>query len=138
MGRLPALLGGLVPISSPYPASAGGDGVRIEWHEGAIATLLESPTGEVGKWLERAGERVADRARSLAPRDTGQLADSIDSGVEMGSHGLEARIGPAEDRNARAEGRRANEDVARFVELGTSRRRASPFLRPALDAARGG
>ncbi len=137
MGSLPSLLGGIVPVSSPYPASAGGEGVRIEWHEGAIATLLESPTGEVGKWLERAGERVADRARTLAPRDTGQLADSIDSGVEMGSQGLEARIGPAEDRNARAEGRRANEDVCRFVELGTSRRRARPFLRPALDAARG-
>ena len=127
-----------MPVSSPYPASAGGEGIRIEWHEGAIATLLTSPTGPVGLWLERAGERVAERARSLAPVDTGQLRDSIDSDVTTGGlGGMEARIGPAADRNSRSESNKPNEDVARWVELGTSRRRSRPFLRPALDAARG-
>ena len=127
-------------ISSPYPAAGGGDGVRVEWDEGAIATLLTSVDGPVGDWLEKAGQRVEERARTLAPRDTGQLADSLDHEVLLDDGALEARIGPAEDRNdrpgdpARSEPR-VNEDVARWNELGTSRRRARPFLRPALSAA---
>ena len=126
-----------MPVSSPYPASAGGEGIRIEWYEGAIATLLDSPTGPVGVWLAKAGDRVADRARSLCPSDTGQLRDSIDSDVTSeGLGGMEARIGPTTDRDQRSEGK-VNADVARWVELGTSRRRAQPFLRPALSAARG-
>jgi len=127
-------------VSSPYPASGGGDGVRVEWHDGAIATLLTAPDGPVGDWLRKAGERVEARMVDLAPRDTGQLADSITSEVVLDGGALEARIGPAADRNERPgdpprSEPRVNEDVARWVELGTSRRRAKPFMRPALGAA---
>jgi len=127
-------------VSSPYPAAGGGDGVRVEWYDGAIATLLTAPDGPVGDWLRRAGERVETRMVELAPRDTGQLADSISSDVGLDDGTLEARIGPAEDRNARPgdparSEPRVNEDVARWNELGTSQRRARPFMRVALSAA---
>lgn len=126
--------------SSPYPASGGGDGVRVEWHEGAIAALTTAPDGPVAAWLRKAGERVEARMVELAPRDTGQLAESIASGVVLDDGALEAQIGPAQDRNARPGDPsrtvpRVNEDVARWNELGTSNRRARPFMRVALSAA---
>lgn len=130
-------------ITSPYPASGGGDGIRVEWDQGAIATLTADVDGPIGKWLAKAGERVERRMVELAPRDTGQLAESISSDVVNDGGQLEARIGPSSDRNDRTQDPprrepRVNEDVARWVELGTSNRKARPFMRPALAAADGG
>ena len=61
-------------------------------------------------------------ARALAPVDTGNLKSSITADV-TGSRGtVRGEVGPT-----------AN--YGRYVENGTSRQRAQPYLRPATDAA---
>lgn len=78
-------------------------------------------------------EIVADRARQLAPVDTGRLRDSI--GVSLtppremsfSIRGDEVRvyIGPS-----------ADVAYAPYVEFGTWRQAPHPFMRPALDMTR--
>lgn len=67
-------------------------------------------------------ERIKDRARALAPVDTGKLRDSIK--VEKVATG-KYEVGPGDEV-----------DYALFVELGTSRTRAQPYMRPAIEAER--
>lgn len=65
-------------------------------------------------------ERIAQEAQGRAPRDTGELADSI-----------EAK--PGEDDEYRVE---VGVWYAHFLEFGTSRQGARPFLTPAAEAER--
>lgn len=85
--------------------------------------LVTGPASEVGKDLKRRALQVERAAKRLAPVDTGRLRSSITN--ELGAEGddLVARIG-------------TDVDYAAYVELGTSRAPAQPFLRPALDAGR--
>jgi HK97 gp10 family phage protein len=76
---------------------------------------------EVRDELGVRGEAVAARAQALAPRDTGALAASISSSLDLaGVLGWEATI-------------EAAVRYAVFVEYGTSDTPAQPFLRPAGD-----
>lgn len=74
--------------------------------------------------LARVGLRVQNAARSFCPVDTGRLRSSIQY-----VPGRDA-LGPFFDVGT-------NVEYAPFVEYGTSRTRAQPFLRPALAQAVG-
>ncbi len=96
------------------------------------------PEERVRKALHDGAQVLVDEMRRLAPVDTGRLRDSIQA---------------VDDRDARVYGKVSAGDVsvyvgpvgstedgdvfyARFIEFGTSRRAAEPFLRPALAARR--
>jgi HK97 gp10 family phage protein len=95
---------------------------RIVFDEAALKALFDSPDGPVGKYLAKGAVRVTRRAKELAPVDTGRLRSSIDNDLGRDDRGLVARIG-------------SDVVYAPYVEFGTRRMRAQPFLRPALDAA---
>lgn len=120
------------------------DDVFIRFDDAALAELFSSPDGPVGKALSRVAIKVERRAKQLASTpgtgrrygrhrasapgnppapDTGRLRASISREVGKVGTVLVARVGT---------------DVAygRYLELGTSRMAARPFLRPALDAGR--
>lgn len=72
------------------------------------------------------GLKVQNRARQLAPVDTGRLRSSIQStGLQRDARGAYVDVG-------------TNVFYAGFVEFGTRRQGAQPYLRPALlEAAQG-
>jgi HK97 gp10 family phage protein len=83
--------------------------------------------------LKRRGERIAKRARDLAPKDQGHLIESIRVGTKLskrqrrshkkfGPDDIEVFIGPGPD------------PAAHLQEFGSSRHGAQPFMRPAWDA----
>lgn len=100
-----------------------GTYVRID--EAGLARLLESEEGPVAKDLLRRLIKVERAAKRLCPVDTGRLRSSIthDPDLRRDEQGLYGVVG-------------TNVEYAPHVEFGTSRMRAQPFLRPALDAAR--
>jgi HK97 gp10 family phage protein len=72
---------------------------------------------EVEMGLDPVGADMVDLARSIVPVDTGALRESI----YHRPAGLELEFGAAMD-------------YASYVEFGTSRMRAQPYMRPSLDA----
>lgn len=120
----------------------------IRFHDEALRQLLDSPDGPTGRYLHAAGLAVQSAAKRLASTpgrgrtytrgnvthvasapgdppavDTGRLRASISSELARDAQGLHARVG-------------SRYDVALFLELGTRRMAARPFLRPALPAAK--
>lgn len=91
--------------------------VRID--RAALGQLLASPTGAVAKDLERRALSIEGAAKRLCPVDTGRLRSSITHALGVDVQGLKADIG-------------SDVEYAVYVELGTSRAAAQPFLRPAL------
>lgn len=81
--------------------------------------------GDVARLVSRIGHEVADDAQRFAPVDTGLLKSSIAAdSVTHGPTGWSVRVW-------------ARTHYAVFVENGTSRMRARPYLRPALFKHRG-
>lgn len=76
---------------------------------------------EANAMIDRVGEDVAEAARGNAPVDTGALRDSIQSQASE-----EGGAEPSADIVA-------DVPYAAFVEFGTYKDAAQPFLRPALD-----
>jgi len=72
----------------------------------------------------KGAEAVQRRATSLVPVDTGRLKSSIGYVIEGGPTGPIAYVG-------------SEVEYAIFVEQGTWRSSAQPYLVPALDAVRG-
>jgi HK97 gp10 family phage protein len=96
---------------------------EIDWDDGVIEAMFR-PGGQVHNEVQRRAVKVERAAKRLCPVDTGRLRSSIThSEPERRGDVLVVRIG-------------TNVEYARFVELGTSRMSAQPYLRPALDAAR--
>lgn len=89
----------------------------------ALERLFSSPSGPVGKELVRRSVRVERAAKQACPVDTGRLRSSIAREVGNDERGLVARIG-------------TDVSYGIYVEFGTARMRAQPYLRPALGAAR--
>lgn len=87
----------------------------------AILTIVRR---EVGRINFEVAQRGADRARLLAPSRTGALIESID----VVGGGMTWRFG-----SFTYEGR---SKVPIWVEYGTSRTPAHPFMRPAQEGAR--
>lgn len=95
----------------------------IIFYPGAINRLVNSPDGPVARELARRAVQVDRRAKQLAPVDTGRLRSSISWRLGSDGKGLFALVG-------------TDVHYAPYVELGTSRMAAQPFLRPALEAAK--
>lgn len=74
--------------------------------------------------LVKVGLQVQSKARSLCPVDTGRLRSSIVMVKGRDGTGFYVEVG-------------TNVSYARFVEFGTSKMRARPFLLPAVALASG-
>lgn len=94
---------------------------RVRLDTAAIDKLLTSPAGPVGKAVTQATVRIERTAKQLCPVDTGRLRSSIARALDQDARGLVGIVG-------------TDVDYAPYVELGTSRAGAQPFLRPALAA----
>ena len=93
----------------------------VEINGAALAELFTSPSGEVARDLQRRALQVDRAAKQLCPVDTGRLRSSITNELGQDGDGLVATIG-------------TNVEYAPYVELGTSKMAAQPFLLPALEA----
>lgn len=97
-----------------------------------LSAVASFTSVDVGSWIEanvtpkvkNAGERSAillmDTAKSIVPVDTGRLRDSIDYQVTEDAQQITWIISP-------------HTEYAEFVELGTYRQAAQPYMRPAWD-----
>ena len=97
------------------------DVVIYRLNEAELNRLVFLPEGPLGQHLLRVAIRVEKRAKYMSPVDTGRLRSSITHALFREDGELVAHIG-------------TNVEYALFVELGTSRMSAQPFLRPALAA----
>lgn len=84
-------------------------------YDGGLAELMQELENGAGGIVSAIGERVAQSARELCPVDTGALRDSIEVSVQGNSAVVSA-----------------NTDYAAYVEFGTSKMPARPYLVPAL------
>lgn len=94
----------------------------VEFNGDALRELFTSPDGEIARDLQRRALQVDRAAKQGCPVDTGRLRSSITNEIGQDGEGLVAVIG-------------TNVEYAPYVELGTSRMAAQPFLLPALEAA---
>jgi len=81
--------------------------------------VLRSPDGRVAAELARIAQDIVNAAKILAPVDTGRLRASIGWTIGTTSSGLFAEVG-------------TNVEYAPFVEFGTGRASAQPYLIPAI------
>lgn len=91
----------------------------VAWFGDKITAAAKANTV---KLMEKWGPQVVARAKELVPVDTGQLKNSI--GWTMRQSDMTLQI-------------HADQFYAIYVEMGTSRQPARPFLRPALNVIRG-
>ena len=90
--------------------------VSIESHVGEVKDALPE---QIERALIAIGLTAESHAKDHCPVDTGRLRNSISHQVDMGDRS--AIIG-------------TNVEYAAYVELGTSRMRAQPYLRPACES----
>lgn len=84
-------------------------------YDGALGALADEIEERVSAAIAAGAETVKEHAQSICPVDTGNLRDSI----AVSQDGTGAEIS-------------ANTDYAAYVEFGTSKMAAQPFLVPAL------
>lgn len=96
---------------------------RVDLNQVALHSLLVSPTGPVSRFMLRKGVLVSNAAKVLCPVDTGRLRASIGVSQTFTSGGSVTTVG-------------TNVEYGGYIEYGTSRQRAQPYLRPALAAVR--
>lgn len=101
---------------------------KLEWNAGEYLRLTRGPTGAVARDLSRRGVRIEAAAKNFAsgnsggPRvRTGRLRSSISWALGEDALSLYVDVG-------------TNVEYAAYVELGTSRAKPYPYLRPALRA----
>lgn len=90
--------------------------IDIDWSRTGLDHIQALVSGFTGDVIEE----ITDDMRRMVPVDTGALLESIDS-IHEGLHGL-ITVGT---------------DYWEFVEYGTSRMAAQPFIRPAIYRERG-
>jgi HK97 gp10 family phage protein len=98
--------------------------VRVTVNQGALHSLLSSPTGPVSRAMLRKGILVSNAAKVLCPVDTGRLRSSIGVRQTFSPTGATTIVGTVVEYGG-------------YIEYGTSRMRAQPYLRPALRAVEG-
>lgn len=103
-----------------------------------LAALPEAIKGEIRKALVASAEEIVSLAKSLVPRDQGDLYDSIDwkfgAGVPVGTVSLARRA--LGDLSVTVFAGDDKAFYARWVEFGTVKMRAQPFFFPAYRAVR--
>lgn len=101
----------------------------IQWDVSEVVALGRGWDAALGRvpqivqdQLLKAGDKVADRARTLAPKQTGHMADSIEANLLRQNYGADVavEVGPTAY-------------YGRYVEHGTSMMPPRPFLGPAAD-----
>lgn len=97
--------------------------VEVVFDDAALDALLNGPDGPIGRDLARRTNAVHRAAVRLVPVDTGRLRSSIAQALGSDGEGLYGIVG-------------TDVEYGPYIEFGTSRMRAQPYLRPALDAAR--
>jgi HK97 gp10 family phage protein len=103
------------------------------WLDEAIPGAFEEAAVEA---LNRAGDDGANRAAQIVPVDTGALQRSIRREPDAHVEGDEFVVGVSAGDGGVSNPRTGREvDYAGYVEFGTSRARAQPYLRPALMEA---
>lgn len=106
-----------VGSGNPYTSRSGG--FRFTWRGAEVANAFEDAIQDA---LDETGDAARQAAQDKCPVDTGLLRDSIFAIADVGegAHRRKLIVG-------------ADAPYAMFVELGTSRMVAQPFLRPAID-----
>jgi HK97 gp10 family phage protein len=92
---------------------------RVEIDQAGLYEIFESPDGPLAAFLTLVVVRVANRAKKLCPVDTGRLRSSLDWSIELESGKMYGIVG-------------TNVEYAIYVEFGTTRMAAQPYLIPAL------
>jgi HK97 gp10 family phage protein len=112
----------VITIPAPTGRAAKGWGVEIILDEltPALDRVRRNLKPMVAEAMANVGMEMVDLAQSIVPVDTGQLQASINSQVD-----IEPELNLTFF---------ADTDYAAYVEFGTSRSRAQPYMRPALDA----
>lgn len=113
-------------------------GGRIEWNESALRELFDSPAGPVAIWGDAKAEVITQEAKRLAPvsprgsngRPSGYMRSQIGWQRGIDAVGVYWDIfSPALSPEGAPYGL--------FVETGTSKMEAQPYLRPALFILKG-
>jgi HK97 gp10 family phage protein len=91
--------------------------MKFNWHP---EKFIEHTKRVCGDKLETVGEVVADEARRICPKDTGALAESIDT-VRINETTIRIGASGSDKRN-----------YAWYVEMGTSHNPSQSFLRVGL------
>lgn len=94
--------------------------VRVVINHAELNKLLISPQGPTSRFMLRTGIRVSNQAKVNCPVDTGRLRASIGVSQSFDTEGAVTTVG-------------SDVFYSLFVEAGTSRQRAQPYLRPALN-----
>ena len=89
-----------------------------------IDRLLTSPSGPVATDLLNRGKAIKECAEAYVPVDTGDLEDSLFVELSSNSNALLVRVG-------------SRIRYASYVEFGTYRTRAQPYLFPCLEHGTG-
>jgi len=97
-----------------------------EWNQQRVMSEM---SGKVLNGMDKACAFAAEQARGNAPRRTGNLADNIDYEVVPVRDNIEGRVGIKGGAMSASQGKAF---YGRFIELGTKRQPARPFLRPAV------
>lgn len=108
--------------------------IQLHGHKELDRALRELPKAvgraALQRALKRAGEPVRAAAEALAPRATGELAESMEIRATLKASQRRGRIkgGPVEMFIG------STDPKAHLLEFGTSKMPAQPFMRPAWDA----
>lgn len=102
-----------------------GEDFDVRFDPNQLQSLLQSPDGPMAKSLERMGIQVEHGAKDRCPVDTGRLRSSITHQMGRDAQGLYVAVG-------------SDVEYCPFVELGTSRMQAQPFLVPAVQDLQNG
>lgn len=100
------------------PAFGVGGSFRFKWTGRAVLAQL---SGATERAAEATGEAAEGYARGIVPVDTGELQRSIGHEVQHSAGAVTVTLF-------------AGAEHAGYVELGTARMPARPYLRPAMDA----
>lgn len=102
-------------------ATAENGEVRVRIDGAALTQQLAGPDGALTAHLLKLTLQVEARAKELCPVDTGRLRSSITSAIETEGDTIVGVVG-------------TDVEYASFVEFGTQRMDAQPFLTPAAYA----
>lgn len=100
-----------------------------EWNQQKI---LAEISGKVLSGMDNACSFAAEDARGRAPQRTGKLASLVDYEVVPISNFIEGRVGIGKGKDSGASASQGEAFYGRFIEWGTKRQAAQPFLRPAV------